>query len=48
MFIQYMYVNYEFNLLTFVDNIMYIFDNLAAVSTGAGDTSTNSSIGLLL
>lgn len=33
---------------TLVDITIKIFDNLAAVSTGAGDTRINSSMGLLL
>lgn len=33
---------------TLFDITTYMFDNLAAVSTGAGDTKINSAIGLLL
>lgn len=33
---------------TLFDRFIYILESFAAVSTGAGDTNINSSIGLLL
>jgi len=35
-------------MYTLFDKLMYILESFAAVSTGAGDTKINSSIGLLL
>lgn len=42
------FIPYLILYFTLVDKFMYKLDNLAAVSTGAGETKTNSSIGILL
>jgi len=39
---------YQLFIHTLFDKLMYILESFAAVSTGAGDTKINSSIGLLL